>query len=797
MLRWTTVLCCLLLCLSQIDAQENPDVDPVLAVRQISVDGLKQQNEALVLGLIDTQVGKEISSESLSRDIRTLYRDTGLFSEVTVDVTPLKEGGLHVKYLVVENPKMDSDLNIVGNDKLSHGKLKSAIKLLPGGLFNEHLLAKTQKELRQIYLEEGFYLAELTPEWDIDAEANTVSVRILVEEGERVKVSEVDFAGNDLVLDASLEDLIQTRKGKRFRDAILKEDLNLIREHYHTRGLMQVELGEPEKQISEDRREIRVIIPITEGPQYFVGNIKVDFRNTDRPGFSEEKIRKMLRLEKDSIFDKSEFQKGIEDIQIAYSDKGYILASIDPIPGYRPDGTVDIELRISEGSVTIIDKVQITGLEKTKSHVIQRELGRLDIRSGEVFNVDNLRKAHQKIRLLGSFIRSVDFMPSLTAEGDQRDLLVQIVENTQTGIFTIGGGYGTEGGVFGVAEIGESNLFGRAYRVHLKGELGTRDRRTAQLQLSSPWILGTPTHGSLNLYNLKRQRRLYGTYSSLDDRDLEYVDERYGASIQVGRPVSRDFDLSLRFKDESAKTELPPLLQEDIDDYEPDRRETRSLTFTAVREAREYRTSYFDPVGGSYNSLSLEHSGGILGGDNEFDKMTYDTSWFFDSFWKFVFVAHVRTGYLRTRDDPSVLYWERYVLGGIDTVRGYEDFSLLPDPQNPEPFYIRNESDGWRGITELDPYFGGNKMYYLNLEYRFPITDMVRGIVFFDMGQVWNEHTPNIFDEFKPKKSVGAGVRFDLFGMLARLEYGYGLDREVNGESAPAGKFHFTIGPAF
>jgi len=168
--------------------------------------------------------------------------------------------------------------------------------------------------------------------------------------------------------------------------------------------------------------------------------------------------------------------------------------------------------------------------------------------------------------------------------------------------------------------------------------------------------------------------------------------------------------------------------------------------------------------------------------------VTYDTSWFFDSFWKFVLVAHLRTGYLHSSDDPSVLYWERYVLGGIDTVRGYEDFSLLPQPETFKP-----------GLSPAlaNPYYGGNKMYYVNLEYRFPITDMIRGIVFYDMGQVWNEHTDNVFAEFKPKKSVGIGVRFDLFGMLARLEYGYGLDRRVNGEPAPAGRFHFTIGPAF
>ena len=97
---------------------------------------------------------------------------------------------------------------------------------------------------------------------------------------------------------------------------------------------------------------------------------------------------------------------------------------------------------------------------------------------------------------MGSFIRNVEFVPS-NSEGAIRDLIVTITESPRTGLLSLGGGYGTEGGIFGVAQIGENNLWGRAFQVHLKGELGARDRHTGELRFSTPWILGTPTRSVL------------------------------------------------------------------------------------------------------------------------------------------------------------------------------------------------------------------------------------------------------------------------------------------------------------
>ena len=88
--------------------------------------------------------------------------------------------------------------------------------------------------------------------------------------------------------------------------------------------------------------------------------------------------------------------------------------------------------------------MHVNGLEKTKDYVIRRELEQLDIKPGEFYDVQALRKARQRIFRLGSFVRNVEFVPSQSEEAI-RDLIVTITESPRTGLLSLGGGYGTEG----------------------------------------------------------------------------------------------------------------------------------------------------------------------------------------------------------------------------------------------------------------------------------------------------------------------------------------------------------------
>ncbi len=755
----------------------TPAVDEAFVVKKITFKGVQTLHEEMLLTLIQTQVGHEISGELLTKDIGSLYKDTGFFSDIAVEPLPAEGGGFEVVYHLVERPKIEG-ISITGNEKLDIGNLMKLVTLNPTEIYSERHRWQSERAIRKLYHEKGYYLAGIQVHLDKNAEENSVQVTFEIDEGPRVRIKEINFIGNERVSAKKLRKQMKTRIGKHFDEMLFEEeDLGLnLRNYYQDRGFALVKILGHTKSFNADKTELMLDITVDEGPEFVVGTYTLNIQAGAKTVFSEKKIRRMVDPAEGEIFNRAIFDESIQKLQQAYLDKGYLLSSVAPIPDFdEADGLVNITLNIDEGDVIVINNVRITGLEKTKENIVRRELDWLDIKPDELLDVKALRKARQRLFQMGSFIRAVDFVPSDTENDNSKDLVVNIAETPRTGMVQLGGGYGSEGGIFGSAEVGQNNLFGRAYRVHVKGELGTRDHHTAQISFGTPWILGTPTRLNAQIYDNRRFRSYYGTVGAiLNNEDVgRYVWGRRGASLTLGRPIAYDIDLSVRLRNERVNVEKPD------QDADPINRSTRSILFAVGRDTRDYRTSLFDPTAGSFNTLSYEYSGGILGADNHFQKYTADSSWFVSPWWNHVIAVHARAGYMRSRRaDYQDFFYERFYLGGVDTIRGYENFEIYPDP----------DENG-----KYNPY-GGDKVFFSNLEYRIPVSPQLTAALFFDMGQVWDESVSNVFNQINLKRGVGAEVRFNMLGMLARLGWGYGLDR-ASGQAS--GKFHFTIGPGF
>ena len=499
----------------------------------------------------------------------------------------------------------------------------------------------------------------------------------------------------------------------------------------------------------------------------------------EKPIFSEEQILKEFTLKEGDVYSEASFEEGIARIQKVYLDRGRVSARITPGRDFKAEEEiVDISFSISEGGPAYIEGVPINWISdtsdephKTKEYVIRRELDRFDIKKGRVFSYQNIEDARRKILTLGPFIKRAQPRLALeqNSEGSERNVTVNfdVEESRQSGMFSIAGGYGSEGGLFGALDIWDDNVFGRAWRMQLRGEIGTRERRTGLINFSTPWIFNTPTSLSLSLYSRRRSTSYYP--GEEEKEETLYKDESVGASITIGRPLTKKLDLSVGLRDENVS--YKELMAEDVwkQTYKG---KTRSIKLLLDRDTRNYLTSMFDPNSGSYNNVSAEYSG--FGGD-KFQKYIAESSLFVPTWWKLVLVFHLQTGYI-TGESIRKLRLERFYLGGIDSVRGYEPYSITP-------------SGGYEK-------YGGNQMMQFNAEYRFPITDMLRGIIFFDAGQTWADNEQP-WKNFKPRKSIGIGIRLDLLGALARFEYGFPLDPAKEGEKVKGGSLQWSIGPAF
>ena len=512
----------------------EPSVNPMFLVKKISFQGVETVSEDMLRTLIQTQIGNEVSSELLTRDLKSLFKDTGFFADVQIETQPVEGGGLEIIYKVVESPKI-SGINFLGNENLDTGKLKNEMTLRSDEIYSDRRRWESERALKRLYHEKGYYLVGIQTHLDNnnnneDVAGNTVQVTFEINEGPRVRIGEINFIGNERVPANTLRKKLKTRTGKPFDQILFEEEdlaLNLVN-YYQDRGFAQVKVTGYEKRFTEDKTGMMLDITVDEGPEFIIGTYTLEVQAGAKNLFSEKKIRGMLDPAEGEVFNRRNFDESISKLQQAYLDKGYLLSEVIPTPSFNEaDGVVDITLKINEGDVIIIGKVIISGLEKTNEHVVKRELDFLGIRTGELLDLKSWTKARQRLFQMGPFIRAVDLQPIDTSEENRKDLKVNIAETPRTGMLSLGGGYGSEGGIFGTAEVGQNNLLGRAYRIHLKGELGTRDHHTAELSFGTPWVFGTPTRLNARLYDNRRFRRHYTVGALYNPASRDYRYDRY------------------------------------------------------------------------------------------------------------------------------------------------------------------------------------------------------------------------------------------------------------------------------
>jgi outer membrane protein insertion porin family len=134
-----------------------------------------------------------------------------------------------------------------------------------------------------------------------------------------------------------------------------------------------------------------------------------------------------------------------------------------------------------------------------------------------------------------------------------------------------------------------------------------------------------------------------------------------------------------------------------------------------------------------------------------------------------VFGARGRIGAIQAHDGKAVPIFERYVLGGLNSIRGLQYLGI-----------------GGSGTSDA---IGGTTMLVFNVELVFPLIKEagMKGVVFYDTGNTWagGYHLNDL------RQTAGFGIRwYSPIGPL-RLEYGYVLDRK---ENEAAGRFEFSIG---
>jgi outer membrane protein insertion porin family len=297
----------------------------------------------------------------------------------------------------------------------------------------------------------------------------------------------------------------------------------------------------------------------------------------------------------------------------------------------------------------------------------------------------------------------------------------------------------------------------------VRAQLGGESSRYT-LSFTEPWLFDIPLSGGIDIYNAIRD---YDTY----DKDS------VGGTIRLSYPVFDYTRAYLSYNYDRSKIEdITQDASFEIREWEGT---NTGHTVTGVLR-RDSRDRIFNPSEGSDNSIKVEHAGTPFGGDVGYTKYVADSGWYFPLFWDTVGLLHGRIGFIHNDPVGDTPTWERFYLGGMQSVRGYD----------------------WREISPRDPVtgdeVGGNKMLQFNVEFILPIAKQagLMGVLFYDTGNAYDNGED--IDLADLRDSVGFGVRwYSPMGPL-RLEYGYILDTDDRGDGEQGdSRWEFSMGMAF
>jgi outer membrane protein insertion porin family len=686
------------------------------------------------------------------------------------------------------------------------------------------------------------------------AEAS-IAIDFQVRENEKLKLRKIRFEGNEFFSDRELKEDFQIKvwrfwsiatswfdRSGTYSEPLFIQDLRSVEKKYTDAGFLQVDVGEPEVIPSEEG--INVVVGVGEGRRFRVGQIKVSGDST----VDIDVLRDKLELNEGAIFNRSHLTEDISALTEHYQDRGFYFAQVTPLSNLSEvSEVVDITFDVRKGPLYFIRNIEIEGNTITVDPVIRREIPAVE---GQLYSQRAVMLARIRVERLGYF-EEVDFQVEPTESPDQLDLKVSVVERP-TGSFSFGAGFSSQDGLVLTGSLAQTNLFGRGYGANLSLDLGRRTQRF-YLSLNDPYFMGskfslgtTISRTNVNFDSFEQEQLGADVYLghalTEDNRSRGFL--RYSFNLRRLAEDTRINGAAVIFREVlqdviSSSMLGVSVLQDTRDDRlapTSGRRLALSLDGAGLFGFSEFvrleaRGAWFLGAPRFLPERSSFVFSTRLGWAEPLNVISdYDT--IVPTATDAPLLAQPQVKALAAIDDDLTLpLTERYFLGGIGSyqLRGFKARSL--GPRRPilklsgddntvfspvgydttledcdDTIGSVNQGNGndicndinateisdFADLDETDV-IGGNKFIATSFEYRFPVSETIglQGVLFFDMGNAFDETKLNLFDVTEWRYGTGAGVQwFSPFGPLA-LVLGFPLDR-LSIEKSPV--FEFSIG---
>jgi len=529
-------------------------------ISQINVSGNNRIENQTILSYLPVKVGDTVDVDKLDQCLKTLF-DTGYFHDVKVH----REGSA-VVIQAEENPIINK-IAYEGNDKIKDADFKKEIQLRPREVLSYAKIQAAQQRILEIYRRLGRFSAKVDPKI-IRLSENRIDLVFEIEEGPTTFIRKVNFLGNKSFQGSRLEKVLQSKIWRWYRffvnDDLYDPDRFLndqqeIKRFYNDHGFPDMRIVSAIAELSPDKTAYFLTFTIDEGRKYQFGDVKIV---SAIKSIDIEKLKACILIEKSENYSGAVIDKSIKALTETLGTMGYAFINIDPeVSKNSETGTADVVFNIKEGPRVYIETIDIKGNDRTRDHVIRREIR---IHEGDAYNSKKIKDAERALKDLGYF-KEVHVQPEEGSAIDKAKLNVDL-EEQKTGELNFGVGYSTLDGVFTSFTAKERNFRGSGQTVR-GGAMVSKKSIGCDVGIDDPAFLDRDLLGSVTVsakqdkYSRSHKNNVLGSEFGLAYSLSDMWWQNIGYSIRAERITGINNDASAIMKAQSKSATLSEISQ--------------------------------------------------------------------------------------------------------------------------------------------------------------------------------------------------------------------------------------------
>lgn len=762
-----------------------PAAQGPVKIEKIVLDGNDRLTQDAFLALTSLRPGEVFSAERLRQEYNKIWA-SGLLEDLSVEVTDGKEGKV-VTFHIKERPIISS-VEYTGSKSLTASTNLDKLKennadIKTGTVLDYTKIKRTEAALRFMAAEKGFGDALVTTKVQ-SMGRSAVAITFNIQEGPKTRIEKVLFLNQKVYGQMKLRWTMKKTRQHWFLSWATRhdiysegryfEDIKAVRELFESNGYLDLDIGDPivDSHYDKDRTHkwLTLSIPIEPGVSYKLGTVTFEGNHV----FTDAELRKPFLLKPGKVLDKVALGYVIKRIEGMYGAKGYIYATATPI--FDKDaktGVCNISISITEDQIYYVNHIDFLGNSQTRDYVLRRNML---VYEQEVFNYSQYQTGLYQLKQTGIFEIKED--PEVTKVPNTNTVNVTVKGNeANKNELLFGGGYGGVNGFFVSGSFRTYNFMGMGTTFSVNADVGKYQKLFA-INYSDPWLFGHRVGGSISLFNRKM------VYLQFDQKSL-------GGNLAVTFPIGNFAYWQVGLShDQSQITNLQGYAAINPNYVSA----LNNTTTAAVTAGIGFNTvnNPFRPTNGMSASLNMFFAGNWLGGQNQYYKPTGQFSIFLPTFRRQNLAFRLQGGYLAAYNGQEIPIWERYFLGGEDSLRGFAVRSVYPEVEvtsKKGDKYYRYFIDPSTGTIE-----GGNRYYLLNAEYVFHVVEQVDVAAFLDIGNTFNERQKVQLSNYRA--DAGIEVRFFIptFNVPLRLIWANNLHARPQDDFS---NFQFSIGLTF